>query len=71
MLLDNLQKFTSTSKTIPLKWRAPEELVLNKRVIVKVPHVYNLAIKGRVHDDTPSTGIPAAGANLTTAQIEM
>ena len=47
------------------------ELEQNKRVIDKMPHTYNPAIKGQIRDDTPPTGLPAAGANLTTAQIEM
>ena len=35
-----------------------------------IPH-YNSAIEGWVRDNTPPTGLPAKGANLMTAQIEM
>ena len=64
-------KFTNNGKPIPLKWRAPEESEQNKRVSDNVPHIYNPAIKGWVRNNTSPTGLPAAGANLTTAQIKM
>ena len=59
------KKFNSRGKEIPRKWRATEASD-NKRVINKVPHTYNPAMKGRVKDFTPDSG---AAANVTSMQL--
>ena len=56
-------KFNNKGKEFPCKWRAPEALENNKRVINKVPHTYNPAMKGWVKDVTLDSG---AAANITT-----
>ena len=66
-VLNNLQN-SITGKEIPRKWRAPEASENNKRVIDKVHHTYNPAIKGWVKDITLDNG---AAANITTTQLEI
>ena len=71
MVFDNLQNSKNSGKpAIPHKWRVQEESEQNKRVIDNMPYTYNPAMKEWVRDNTPATGLPAASANLTAAQLE-